>query len=67
MKKTRAVLIDIDYTTKGDRVIIRLLLKRKKFFRLYDDTFEPYFYLQAGNLDEAKERLEALTATEQAG
>ncbi len=60
MKAIRAALIDADYITKGDRAIIRLTLKRKKLFRLYDENFEPYFYLQAGNLDEAERRLDAI-------
>jgi DNA polymerase, archaea type len=60
MKVTHAVLIDADYVTKNGKAIIRLLLKRKRFFRLYDDSFEPYFYVDALDLDEAKNKLEAL-------
>lgn len=63
MKKIRAVLIDADYVTKGNRAVIRLTLKRKRFFRLYDENFEPYFYLQATDLEDAKKKLEAMTAS----
>ncbi|MFH0817151.1 MAG: DNA polymerase domain-containing protein, partial [Candidatus Micrarchaeota archaeon] len=65
MKTIRGALIDADYITKGNRAIIRLTLKRKRFFRLYDESFEPYFYLQAENLEEAKTKLEAITQVAQ--
>ncbi|VVC04791.1 DNA polymerase [Candidatus Burarchaeum australiense] len=45
MRTIRATLIDADYITKEGNPIIRLILKKKRFFRLYDDAFEPYFYL----------------------
>ena len=62
MKKIRAALIEADYVTKNDKAIVRLTLKRKKFFRLYDDSFEPYFYLQADDLGRATELLGQLSA-----
>lgn len=46
MKKRRAVLIDVDYRIKDGKTLVRLLLKGKRFFRLYDQ-YEPYFYLDA--------------------
>jgi len=61
MKRVRAVLIEADYITKGNKAVIRLLLKRKRFLRLYDDSFEPYFYLQAEDLSQAKKKLEAIS------
>ncbi|MEM3408065.1 MAG: DNA-directed DNA polymerase [Candidatus Micrarchaeia archaeon] len=46
MSKIRAILIDVDVVTKNNRSIIRLILKRKKMFRLYDKDFYPYFYIE---------------------
>ena len=34
MKKLRATLIDADYITKGEKAIIRLILKKKRFFKI---------------------------------
>ncbi|VVB66173.1 DNA polymerase [Candidatus Gugararchaeum adminiculabundum] len=43
----KGVLIDIDYITKDQRAIIRMFLKGKeKLFKLYDDRFEPYIYIE---------------------
>ena len=44
--KRKAVLIDVDYKIMGNKTVVRLLLKGKHFFRLYD-SYEPYFYLDA--------------------
>ena len=44
--RRRAVLIDVDYKIINDKTVVRLLLKGKRFFRLYD-SYEPYFYLDA--------------------
>ena len=44
--KRKAVLIDVDYRIKDNKTVVRLLLKGKRFFRLYDH-YEPYFYLDA--------------------
>ncbi|MEM4133620.1 MAG: DNA-directed DNA polymerase [Candidatus Micrarchaeia archaeon] len=46
MSKIRAILIDVDVVTKNNRSMIRLILKRKKMFRLYDKDFYPYFYIE---------------------
>ena len=46
MPKLKALIIDVDYVTRGDRAVIRLILKRKKFLRLYDPSFLPYFYVE---------------------
>ena len=46
MVKKRAVFIDVDYRIKGGKTAVRLLMKGKRFFRLYD-YYEPYFYLDA--------------------
>lgn len=46
MVKKRAVFIDVDYKIKGGKTAVRLLMKGKRFFRLYD-TYDPYFYLDA--------------------
>ena len=44
--RKRAVLIDVDYTVRESGTLVRLLMKGKRFFRLYD-RHEPYFYLDA--------------------
>ena len=44
--RRRAVLIDVDYKIINGKTVVRLLLKGKRFFRLYDH-YEPYFYLDA--------------------
>lgn len=41
----RSVLIDADYVTKAGKPVIRLILKNRRFRRVYD-AFEPYFYAQ---------------------
>jgi DNA polymerase I len=44
--RRRAALIDVDYKVGESGTLVRLLMKGKHFFRLYD-TYEPYFYLDA--------------------
>ncbi len=47
MKSVSAFLLNIDYAASGE-AIFRLTLKREKdgkVFRLFDNSFEPYFYL----------------------
>ncbi|MBI4399824.1 ribonuclease H-like domain-containing protein, partial [Candidatus Micrarchaeota archaeon] len=51
MAIVKGMLIDVDYITRNGNVVIRLVLKRKRYFRLYDDTFSPYFYLYSEDLD----------------
>lgn len=46
MVRKKATLIDVDYAVAGGKAAVRLLMKGKRFFRLYD-RFEPYFYLDA--------------------
>ncbi|MCX8194533.1 MAG: DNA-directed DNA polymerase [Candidatus Micrarchaeota archaeon] len=46
MVKRRAVLLDVDYVAGEDGTLVRLLLKGKRLFRLYDE-YEPYFYAVA--------------------
>ncbi|MCX8174645.1 MAG: DNA-directed DNA polymerase [Candidatus Micrarchaeota archaeon] len=45
-KRKKAVLIDVDYIVREGRALVRLLMKGKRFFRLYD-AYEPYFYCDA--------------------
>ncbi|VVC01828.1 DNA polymerase [uncultured archaeon] len=44
--RKRAVFIDVDYRMVGGKAAVRLLMKGKRFFRLYE-YYEPYFYLDA--------------------
>jgi len=46
MVRKKAMLVDVDYRIIGGKSTVRLLMKGKRFFRLYD-YFEPYFYLDA--------------------
>jgi DNA polymerase I len=45
MTRKIALLIDVDTVAKNGKTVIRLILKRKKMFKLYDKEFKPYFYL----------------------
>ncbi|MEM3030964.1 MAG: DNA-directed DNA polymerase [Candidatus Micrarchaeia archaeon] len=64
----RAVLIDADYVTRGGRAVIRLLLKRRRFFRMYDENFSPYLYLlPRGSLEEAEKEVTLLRLSDQKG
>ncbi|MCX6770267.1 MAG: DNA-directed DNA polymerase [Candidatus Micrarchaeota archaeon] len=44
--RKKAVLIDIDYQIVEGKTAVRLLLKGKRFFRLFAH-YEPYFYAEA--------------------
>ncbi|MFA5105777.1 MAG: DNA-directed DNA polymerase [Candidatus Micrarchaeia archaeon] len=46
MKVGKAFLISADYHLVNGKTYVRLLMKGKKLFRLYD-YYEPYFYLDA--------------------
>lgn len=69
MKSLRAMLIDADYITKAGRAVIRLLFKRKRFFRLYDESFEPYFFVdvEKGGLENARKQLEKMSVKDNQG
>lgn len=60
----RGILIDVAYKTKGNQPIISLIFKGKKFYRIYDYGFEPYFYLDADEIDEVKKTIEQLVIEE---
>jgi len=57
----KGALIDVDYITKNEKPIIRLVFKGKRFYKIYDDSFEPYFYLDADDLKEARSAVEKIT------
>ncbi|MFA6035877.1 MAG: DNA-directed DNA polymerase [Candidatus Micrarchaeia archaeon] len=58
LKKLKATLVDVDYITRQGKPIIRLILKKKRFFRLFDAEFEPYFYIMPAGKDfKAAEKL----------
>ena len=44
--RKRAILIDVDYKIMGGKTVVRLLMRGKRLFRLYDN-YEPYFYCDA--------------------
>jgi DNA polymerase I len=58
--KLKATLVDVDYITRQGKPVIRVLVKSKRIYRLFDDQFEPYFYLMAADLNKAKAQLEQL-------
>jgi len=60
----RGILIDVSYKTKGSHPVISLILKGKKFFRIYDHSFEPYFYLHTDDPEDAKKIVEQLVVEE---
>ncbi|QLJ53234.1 MAG: Archaeal DNA polymerase I [Candidatus Fermentimicrarchaeum limneticum] len=60
----KGILVDVSYKTKGSEPVISLLLKGKKFFRVYDRSFEPYFYLYTEDLEDAKKEIEQLVVEE---
>ncbi|MEW6328742.1 MAG: DNA-directed DNA polymerase [Candidatus Micrarchaeota archaeon] len=62
--RTRAALIEADYVTRGKKAVIRLVMKRRRFFRLYDENFQPYFYVDSPILDEAQKLIEKLIVKE---
>jgi DNA polymerase I len=46
------VIVDIDYTTMGERSVIRITLKSQgKIYTLLDPDFYPYFYLSPFNIN----------------
>ena len=52
------VILDIDYVTYEDKPVIRLFSKAgDKNVILLDDTFEPYLYVRAEDLDKAIEEI----------
>jgi len=66
-KRFLAWLLDIDFVKHEGQPSLRLLLKDHKTghtFRLYDTSFEPYFYLlPTGSLAETEKHAKALKAT----
>lgn len=60
----KAILVDISYKTKDSHPVISLVFKGKKFFRIYDHSFEPYFYLDAEGVEDAKKAVEQFEVEE---
>ncbi|MEM3400016.1 MAG: DNA-directed DNA polymerase [Candidatus Micrarchaeia archaeon] len=55
MGKIKAVFIDAAYLRARDgSVVVRLVFKRNRFFRLYDRSLKPYIYLLPKNFEEAE-------------
>ncbi|NYZ76613.1 DNA polymerase [Candidatus Micrarchaeota archaeon] len=61
----KALFLDVSYRTKGSKPVLTLIFKGKRFFRIHDSSFEPYFYLHADDIDEAKKAVEQLVVEEQ--
>jgi DNA polymerase I len=60
----KGILIDVSYRTKGSQPVITLIFKGKRFFRIYDRSFEPYFYLDVEDAVDAKKIIEQLLVEE---
>ncbi|NYZ75983.1 DNA polymerase [Candidatus Micrarchaeota archaeon] len=60
----KALFIDVSYKTKGSKPVLTLIFKRKRFFRIHDSSFEPYFYLHSEDVYEAKKAIEQLIVEE---
>ena len=43
--KKNALLIDVDYGTYKETGMVRITVKEKNFYRVYDPSFLPYFYV----------------------
>ncbi len=56
------LLLDVDYITKDNKAILRLFLRdSEKAFVVYDENFEPYFYVfPKDSLDNTKKDIENL-------
>ncbi|MFH1750147.1 MAG: DNA-directed DNA polymerase [Candidatus Micrarchaeota archaeon] len=54
-QRKTALLLDVGYVMKNNASMLRLILKdpeTKRTFRLYDEEFEPYFYLKTEGSEE---------------
>jgi DNA polymerase I len=60
----KGLLIDVNYKTKGSQPVITLIFKGKRFYRIYDHSFEPYFYLYTEDIADAKKEVEQLIVEE---
>lgn len=75
MTITKAFLLDVDYFTLKGRSALRLSLKREsdgQAMRLYDSSFEPYYYLlpetqNIAGLEELAEKVRGLRAFDRRG
>ena len=54
----KALFVDVSYKTKGTKPVLTLIFKGKKFFRIRDSSFEPYFYLHSDDLEGARKAIE---------
>ena len=57
----KALFVDVSYKTKGTKPVLTLIFKGKKFFRIRDSSFEPYFYLHSDDLEGARKAIEQVT------
>ncbi len=54
-------LLDIDYTVRDEKAVIRLYYKTDKGREIREvDDFEPHFYVTSDNLEQSKEEIEKL-------
>jgi len=68
MEKRNIILLDIDYITHEEKAVVRLFGKKKakdgktseKRIIALDDTFEPYIYVIANDMEQCKEDLKTL-------
>jgi len=57
----KALFVDVSYRTRGSKPVLTLIFKGKKFFRIHDSSFEPYFYLHSDDLEGARKAVEQIS------
>ncbi|MCX6776252.1 MAG: intein-containing DNA-directed DNA polymerase, partial [Candidatus Micrarchaeota archaeon] len=57
----KALFVDVSYRTRGSKPVLILVFKGKKFFRIHDSSFEPYFYLHSDDLEGASKAVEQIS------
>ncbi|MCX6776846.1 MAG: DNA-directed DNA polymerase [Candidatus Micrarchaeota archaeon] len=57
----KALFVDVSYRTRGSKPVLTLIFKGKKFFRIHDSSFEPYFYLHSDDLEGASKAVEQIS------
>ncbi|MCX6775254.1 MAG: DNA-directed DNA polymerase [Candidatus Micrarchaeota archaeon] len=57
----KALFVDVSYRTRGSKPVLILVLKGKRFFRIHDSSFEPYFYLHSDDLEGASKAVEQIS------
>ena len=58
MEKIKGILLDVDYTTREGKSVIRLYVRTKKGIELFEDSkFKPYFFVSTEDSKKAEKAL----------